>query len=199
MPEPQENGLYSHELFGPDGRKIEAYTPQPLTPEEIEAMLAQSYAERPDQNELARAIMEMEGPELPAEPQPAHVAPAEPPPAAPEPPGDPNGGADEFDNLRMWADPNSGVMPYIAPSEAEWEQKIKQTPLPAPINPTSDATGALVQRPEPPGLKIVKDAPTAEDLARIMTNPTKQWWQEDLGDDIPPQYRDLIEPMGQPE
>lgn len=196
-PVPQDNGLYAHDLFGPDGRKIEAYTPAPLTPDEIEQLFAQSYADRPDQNELARAIMEMEGPELPVEPAPEHVAPAEPIPQRPEPPGDPNSGADEFDNLRMWTDPYSGVIPYVTPDEREWARQIKQTPLPAPVSSPSETAGAMVQRPEPPGLKIVKDPPTPDDLARMWENPGKQWWQEDLGDDIPPQYRDLIEPMGQ--
>lgn len=212
-PVPQPNGLYAHEITGPDGRLIEAYTPQPLDPAEIDALLAQSYADRPDRNELARMIMEMEGPELPSAPAPAHVAP----PATPEreqfpeePSGADTGGGDPWSPLRRVVQMRGmGVDGLPGPDEdmsygqemasPADQQMVKEAARAVPLERLGAPDDLTTYEPQLPGFRVEKDPPTADELAASMLQSNGQnWWQQDLGDDIPAEFRDLIEPIGQP-
>lgn len=166
MPEP-----HLTEIYGEDGRLIEAYTPAPLDPAEIEAMLAQSYAERPSQVELADLIMSMEGPTAAGtEPvvggtahDPVFTNDIGPSPKFTVPVG-------ELGDVNL--DRGAGD---------DWYGRGPITTKDPQIGYIADDPGyaALSAQPEP-GWVGKTDA------------YDRGWWQQPLGDDIPDEFRDLV-------
>lgn len=198
-PAPQPNGSYAHEITGPDGRLIEAYTPQPLDPAEIEALLAQSYADRPDQQELARMIMEMEGPEMPA-PLPPDAVPAV-------------GGTTHDPVYTNDIGPSSQFRSPVLTVDADrsrfsdpeatldvstsnmWDVNLDRGADDDWYRGGGDKDPAIGYIPND-GVSAAAQQATPEPSYIGKTDAYgRGWWQQPLGDDIPDEFRDLFPTM----
>lgn len=193
-PAPQPDGSYAHDIYGPDGRKIEAYSPAPLSQEEVAALLAQSYAERPDLNELRQAIMAMDGPELPVATPPAHVAPTEPP-YQPPPSAPASSVGNEWSSyqqmVQMLQDP--GMQSELMPAAGAADQRMLYDAMRVAPPPTGQAGPAIPTARSVPGLRVEKDAPSVDQALDSLQN--RQWWNTPESETVPPEYQDLLEPQ----
>lgn len=198
-PVPQPNGLYAHEITAPDGRLIEAYTPAPLDPAAIEDLLKQSYADQPDRAALADIIMQMEGPELPA--------PGEPPSAAPVVGGMTHDPVFTNDIGRAPATRTPMAQVDADPARFSDPEAMREVPISEmwDVNldrgADDDWYGRGPTSVKDPAIGYVENDGASHSALQAQPEPGwvnktdeygRNWWQVPLGDDIPEEFRDLV-------